>query len=50
MILSAKSLAANETIVVPGAAGMVLPTGGTLQALASAGTAISIMASGTEIV
>lgn len=50
MILSAKSLATNETLVVPGAAGMVLAAGGTLQALASANTSISIQAAGTEIV
>jgi hypothetical protein len=50
MVLSAKSLTASETLVVPGAAGMVLATGGTLQALASANTSISLMASGTEVV
>jgi hypothetical protein len=50
MVLSAKSLLAAETYIVPGCAGMVLAAGGTLQALASANTSISIMASGTEIV
>lgn len=50
MILSAKSLATNETYVVPGAAGMVLATGGTIQALAGSATSISIQAAGTEIV
>lgn len=50
MVLSAKSLLAGETYIVPGTAGLVLATGGTLQALASANTSISIMASGTEIV
>jgi hypothetical protein len=50
MVLSARSIAAGETYIVPGAAGMVLPAGATLQALAEANTTISILASGTEIV
>jgi hypothetical protein len=50
MVLSAKSLVAGETYIVPGTSAMVLATGGTLQALASANTSISLMASGTEIV
>jgi hypothetical protein len=49
-VLSVKSLVAGETYIVPGTAGMVLAAGGTLQALASANTSISLMASGTEIV
>lgn len=49
-VLSARSLAAGETYLVPGCAGMVLAAAGTLQALASANTSISLMASGTEIV
>lgn len=49
MVLSARSLVAGETYIVPGCAGMVLAAGGTIQALASANTAISLMASGTEI-
>lgn len=49
-VLSARSLSAGETYIVPGCSGMVLPTGATLQALASANTSISILASGTEVV
>lgn len=43
------SLAAKETKSISGAIGHVLESGGTLQALASAGTAINIVASGYEI-
>lgn len=50
MVLSARTIAAGETYIVPGCAGMVLATGGTLQALAEAATTISIQAAGTEIV
>ena len=50
MVLSARSLSAGETYLVPGTAGMILATGGTLQALASANTSISLQAAGTEIV
>lgn len=47
-VLSARSIAAGETYIVPGAIGQTLDAGGTLQALASAGTAISLVASGIE--
>ena len=47
-ILSAKSLNAGESYVVPGAIGQWLESGGTIQALASAGTAITLVASGIE--
>lgn len=50
VVLLAKSLAAGETYIVPGTAGLALAAGGMLQALASANTSISLMASGTEIV
>jgi hypothetical protein len=49
-VLSAHSIAAGETYIVPGTAGMVLAAGGTLQALAEDAATISILASGTEIV
>lgn len=49
IVLSAKSLAAGESFDVP-IDGQVLLTGGTLQALASANTSITIVASGVEIV
>jgi hypothetical protein len=49
MVLSARSIAAGETYLVPGCAGAVVATGGTIQALASANTSIILMASGTEI-
>ena len=48
-VLSAKSLAAGESYDVP-IDGQVLLAGGFIQALASANTSISIVASGTEIV
>lgn len=47
-ILSARSLAAGESYVVPGAIGQWLESGGTLQALASANTSITLVASGVE--
>lgn len=47
-ILSARSLAAGESYVVPGALGQWLESGGTIQALASSATAITIVASGVE--
>jgi hypothetical protein len=47
-IVSAKSLAPGETFVPPGAIGQWIESGGTLQALASAGTAITLVASGVE--
>lgn len=47
-ILSARSLAAGESYVVPGALGQWLDSGGTIQALASSATSITIVASGVE--
>lgn len=43
------SLAAKETKSISGAIGQVLEAGGTIQALASANTAINIVVSGYEI-
>ena len=48
-ILSAKSLAAGESYKVIEAIGQTLEAGGTIQALASAATSISMVASGVEI-
>ena len=47
-ILSARSLAAGESYVVPGAIGQWLEAGGTIQALAGANASITIVASGVE--
>lgn len=47
-ILSAYSIAAGATYVVPGAIGQWLEEGGTVQALASAATSITLVASGVE--
>jgi len=47
-ILSARSIAAGATYVVPGAIGQWLESGGTLQALAASGTSIALVASGVE--
>ena len=47
-ILSAKSIAAGATFVPPGIIGQVIENGGTLQALASANTSITLVASGIE--
>lgn len=47
-VMSAKSLAAGETLTVAGAIGQWLASGGTLQALASAATSIDLVASGVE--
>lgn len=47
-ILSARSIAAGETYIVPGAIGQVLEAGGTIQALAGANTSITLVASGLE--
>lgn len=47
-VLSAKSIAAGASYVPPGAIGQWLEDGGTLQALASAVTAITLVASGVE--
>lgn len=50
MILSARSIAPGESYPVYSAQGQVLAGGGTIQALASAGSAISLVASGVEVV
>jgi hypothetical protein len=47
-ILSAKSINAGDSYVVPGAIAQWLEAGGTIQALASSATSISIIASGVE--
>lgn len=47
-VMSAKSLAAGETVILAGAIGQWLASGGTLQALASAGASINLVASGVE--
>ena len=47
-VMSAKSLAAGETVTVAGAIGQWLAAGGTLQALASAGASITLVSSGVE--
>lgn len=49
IVAKAISLAASETKSISGAIGQVIESGGTLQALASAGTAIGIVVSGYEI-
>jgi hypothetical protein len=48
-IISARTIAAGEDYVSPEAAGQVIETGGTIQALAGSGTSITIIASGVEI-
>jgi hypothetical protein len=48
-ISSAKSLAANETWSSPDVEGHVMEAGGFIQALASAGTSVTLIASGIEI-
>lgn len=47
-ILFEYTIAAGASYNVPGAIGQTLPAGGTIQALASAGSAITIVASGYE--
>ncbi len=47
-VLSARSIGAGETYIVPGAMGQTIEAGGTLQALASANTSITLVASGVE--
>jgi len=47
-ILSARSIAAGETYIIPGALGQTIEAGGTLQALAGANTSITLVASGVE--
>lgn len=48
IILSARTIAAGETYNVAAAIGQTIPAGATIQALAEAGTAITIVASGYE--
>lgn len=47
-ILSARTIAAGESYNVGSAIGQTLPAGATLQALASAATAVTLVASGYE--
>lgn len=47
-VLSARSLAAGETYVPPGAIGQWLEAGGFIQALAGSATSITLIASGVE--
>jgi len=47
-ILQTHSIAANSEYVVPGAIGQWLEGGGTIQALASGATSITLVASGVE--
>lgn len=49
-IVSARSLAPGESYVVPGAINQWILAGGTIQALASSATAVTIVASGVEYV
>lgn len=48
-IIKTKSINAGEVYTCPEVVGHVLTPGGTIQALASAGTSITLMASGVEI-
>ncbi len=50
VVADAIPLAAGETKAITGAIGHVMEAGGTIQALASAATSISIVVSGYEIV
>lgn len=47
-VLSAYSVAAGQTYVPPGVVGQWLEEGGTLQALASSATSVTLVASGVE--
>lgn len=47
-VLSARSIAAGETLIVSGAIGQWLEAGGTIQALASSATSVVMVASGIE--
>lgn len=47
-ILSAKSINAGDSYVVPGAIGQWLEAGGSIQALSGTGAAITLVASGVE--
>lgn len=47
-VLSAQSIPAGGTFVPPGVIGQWVPAGGTLRALASAATSISLVMSGVE--
>lgn len=49
MVISARTIAAGETYTCPEVVGKVLSATGTIRALASAGTSVSIMADGVEI-
>lgn len=49
-VMSARSLAAGETVLVTGAIGQVMEAAEVLQAAASAATSISMVASGIEFV
>lgn len=49
-VMSARSLAAGETVSVTGAIGQVMEAAEVLQAAASAATSISMVASGIEFV
>lgn len=49
-VLSAQSIAAGATLIVPGAIGQWLEAGDTIQASASAATSITLVASGVEYV
>lgn len=48
-IISAKAIAAGESYTCPEAVNQVLEAGGTIQALASSGAAITLVVSGAEI-
>jgi hypothetical protein len=48
-IIKTKSINAGETYTCPEVVGHVLAQGGTIQALASAGSAITLMVSGAEV-
>lgn len=47
-ILSARSVPAGGSLVVPGAIGQWIESGGTLQALASSANSVTLVASGVE--
>lgn len=49
-VMSARSIAAGETVLVTGAIGQVMEAGEVIQAAASAATSISMVASGIEFV
>lgn len=47
-VLSARSIAAGATLIVAGAIGQWLESGGFIQALASSATSVTLVASGVE--